>query len=181
MNNDLKAIDLLCQVADAIIKTPSLSLSDFGIVKNPKKKQLMYTKGVSAEAVGLFPNIVNRVIASAGTNVVVESGILAGIGLIAPLPILGIGQLAIKMLFNQKRKREQQEKERVLREIIRKQQATIQKQKEVNVELEKMIRAQQSENEQLKEEIARLRKDCSNLQELLETLVEQMNQFGDAA
>ena len=56
-----------------------------------------------------------------------------------------------------------QEKERMYREIIAKQQAAIKKQQEVNRELERQLRDSQASNRQNQEEIKRLKEQLKNL------------------
>ena len=63
-----------------------------------------------------------------------------------------------------------QEKERMYREIIAKQQAAIKKQQEVNRELERRLRESQASNRQNQEEIRRLREQVKNLEDVIALL-----------
>ena len=78
-------------------------------------------------------------------------------------------------------KREQEEKDRMYREIIKKQQAAINKQKIINRELEEAIRRAQAKNESSKKDIDKLKEKIKHLQEVIDLLTEQMNAFGNAA
>ena len=66
------------------------------------------------------------------------------------------------------------------REIIAKQQAAINRQKQINRELELKLRSQNSTMEQYKKEIEELTKKISHLVEVIEVLSEQINQFRQA-
>ena len=63
-----------------------------------------------------------------------------------------------------------QEKERMYREIIAKQQAAIKKQQEVNRELERQLRDSQASNRQNQEEIKRLKEQLKNLEDVIKLL-----------
>lgn len=63
-----------------------------------------------------------------------------------------------------------QEKERMYREIIAKQQAAIKKQQEVNRELERRLRESQASNKQNQDEIRCLRDQLKNLEDVLKLL-----------
>jgi flagellar motility protein MotE (MotC chaperone) len=63
-----------------------------------------------------------------------------------------------------------QEKERMYREIIAKQQAAIKKQQEVNRELERRLRDSQASNRQNQEEIKRLKEQLKNLEDVIKLL-----------
>lgn len=63
-----------------------------------------------------------------------------------------------------------QEKERMYREIIAKQQAAIKKQQEVNRELERRLQDSQASNRQNQEEIKRLKEQLKNLEDVIKLL-----------
>lgn len=63
-----------------------------------------------------------------------------------------------------------QEKERMYREIIAKQQSAIKKQQEVNRELERRLRESQASNRQNQEEIKRLKEQLKNLEDVIQLL-----------
>lgn len=63
-----------------------------------------------------------------------------------------------------------QEKERMYREIIAKQQAAIKKQQEVNRELERRLRDSHISNRQNQEEIKRLKEQMKNLEDVIKLL-----------
>lgn len=63
-----------------------------------------------------------------------------------------------------------QEKERMYREIIAKQQAAIKKQQEVNRELERRLRDSRVSNRQNQEEIKRLKEQMKNLEDVIKLL-----------
>ena len=63
-----------------------------------------------------------------------------------------------------------QEKERMYREIIAKQQAAIKKQHEVNRELERRLRDSQASNRQNQEEIKCLKEQLKNLEDVIKLL-----------
>lgn len=198
MNKNLKTIEQLCQISDAIVENPSLSLKDFGIVKDLKANSLIYTGVVSIGAKALAPGVAAGAIAAAGHVVIVGTGTLSGIGIVAvtggtagvargasAATGIGIGIAAViaagGALYYRKKKKEKREKERLHREVIRRQQAVIQRMKGINIELEKKLRGQQSENEQQKQEIKRLQQEINNLREIFEVVEEQLKQFKDAA
>lgn len=66
------------------------------------------------------------------------------------------------------------------REIIAKQQAAINRQKQINRELVLKLRSQHSTMEQYKKEIEELAKQISHLVEVIEVLSKQINQFRQA-
>ena len=70
-----------------------------------------------------------------------------------------------------------QEKERMYREIISKQQAAIEKQREVNRKLEQRLRMAEEDNKQNQEEISRLRTQLKNLSDLIKLLKQAQSQF----
>lgn len=118
----------------------------------------------------------------------VSSGIIAnpskslryfGIGmgysllLASPLPYLG------KKIFDfvQYKQRTKEEKERIYKEVIAKQQAAIQKQQEINKELEILLRESKHMNDENKEKIAKLREQVKNLEEVINLLGQTSQQY----
>ena len=67
------------------------------------------------------------------------------------------------------------------REIIKKQQAAINKQKNINRKLEEALRSEQAKNDNNIKDIENLKNQIKNLQEVIELLTEQLNAFGNAA
>lgn len=66
------------------------------------------------------------------------------------------------------------------REIIKKQQAAINKQKDINRKLEEALRSAQAKNDNNNKDIENLKNQIKNLQEVIELLTEQLNAFGNA-
>lgn len=194
MKKEFFQINHICKIADAIIATPSLSIADFGI-KNNSKNELIFTSGVTAIASQLYPTLIANTAAFVGTSAIVGATTLSSIGIIgagllagtgaaaAGASSTGIGLLAVApilaggVLLYRKKKKEQTEKDRAYKEIIAKQQATINRLREINLELEKRLRVADMKNSQQQKEIAELRKDIENLKQLLELLMEQKNNF----
>lgn len=92
------------------------------------------------------------------------------VGLLSFSPALFLGRQAFKWF--QGTKKQDQEKERMYREIIRKQQAAIAKQREINRELEKRERHHSSEGINQKKQIEELQKQVENLEEVINKLEE---------
>ena len=67
------------------------------------------------------------------------------------------------------------------REIIAKQQAAINKQKEINRQLEEQLRQANDTNTSNQQNIEYLKQQIVNLQEVIELLTEQLSQFKNAA
>lgn len=97
------------------------------------------------------------------------------------VPVIGWTVAALIAVYGisryRKAKKQQQEKERMHREIIRRQQAAIQKQKEIIAELEKMLRNAKSTNAQNSNRIKDLEQQIANLKELIEILTMQRSNF----
>lgn len=66
------------------------------------------------------------------------------------------------------------------REIIKKQQAAINKEKEINRKLEEALRREQGKSDNKNKDIENLKYQIKNLQEVIEILTEQLNAFGNA-
>lgn len=199
MANEIKQLECLSQISSAIIATPSYSLSSFGILKDPGTKQLIYTGNIESSAKADYATAAAASIALTGAKILVskpalesfgliDAGVLAGVVAAAGgTSATGVG-LAVApfiLLWGYKKykqkKREQEQKERMYRELVAKQQAAINSQKEINRKLEERLRQQQASTEQLKAEIARLRQEIANLMELIEVLTQQINNFKNAA
>ena len=200
MAKEIKQLECLSQISSAIIANPSYSLSSFGILKDPGTKQLIYTVNLESSAKADYATVAAAAIALTGAATIVTTSALASFGLIAGAGVLagagaaaggvsatGVG-LAVApfillwgyKIYKQK-KREQEQKERMYRELVAKLQAAINRQKEINRKLEERLRQQQASTEQLKAEIARLRQEIANLMELIEVLTQQINNFKNAA
>lgn len=197
MAKEIERLECLSMVSSAIIATPSLSLSSFGIEKETTTKLLTYTGAIDPIVAKSFSKAAAMSAGLAGAGVLVFSSYLASIGLIAGasvsaaaagaagLSATGIGLVAAPFIIafgiRVYKKKEQEQKDRVYKELIAKQQAAINRQKEINRELEKKLREQQTSLNELKEEIDRLKSEINNLMELIEVLTEQINQFQAAA
>ena len=80
-------------------------------------------------------------------------------------PVLFLGKKIFEYVRDKQKARE--EKERMYKEIIAKQQAAINRQREINKQLEILLRESDSSNQKNKTEIARLRKQVKNLEEII--------------
>lgn len=176
MANEIKQLECLSQISSAIIATPSYSLSSFGILKDPGTKQLTYTGKIESSAKADYAKAAAASIAQTGLATIVTTSALASFGIVSGAGVLIWGYIKYKQ-----KKREQEQKERMYRELVAKQQAAINRQKEINRKLEERLRQQQASTEQLKAEIARLRQEIANLMELIEVLTQQINNFKNAA
>lgn len=199
MKQEIEQLECLSHIASAIIETPSLSLSDFGIEKENSTERLKYTEfkpwnAVSIAHLGLYEEIANL----SNKYVIATSSNLSAIGLVAGATAavataaasgasatgIGIVVAPFILLWGYKKykakKLEQEQKERMYREIIAKQQAAINRRKQINRELELKLRSQNSTMEQYKKEIEELTKQINHLVELIEVLSEQINQFRQA-
>lgn len=200
MTKELEQLECLSQISTAIIASPIYSLSSFGISKNPGARQLTYTGNVDFSVKKCYAKVSAASIALTGTAAIVRKSDLASIGLIAGAGVLagtgtviggasatGVGLAVVPFILlwgyskYKQKKREQEEKDRIYRELITKQQAAINRQRAINKELEERLRSQQITTEQLKTEIDRLKQEISNLTELIEVLTEQINHLKNAA
>lgn len=172
MENVLKQLENLVGIASAIIETPTLALKDFGVIKDPKTHILTYTKDISPAAAMKYATVASVSSSFAGAAMIVgRSFLLSGMAGGVPSILIGL------YLFYNKRKRKQQEKDRIYKEIIKKQQAAIAKQVEINRELEQRLKNSQQIDEQSRKEIDELRMKLTNLSELLGVLTEQQENF----
>lgn len=110
---------------------------------------------------------------------------LAGVGAAAAgagtVPIIGWATAALIATYGinkyRKAKKEELEKERMYREIIKKQQAAINKQKDKITELETLLRDKEATNNQNAKRIKDLEQQIANLAEIIEILTMQSNNF----
>ncbi|WP_141700134.1 hypothetical protein [Ihuprevotella massiliensis] len=194
MKQEIKQLECLSHIASAIIENPSLSLSDFGIEKENSTERLKYTEFKPWNAVGIaHPGLYEEIANLSNKYVITTSSNLSAIGLVAGATVavapasgasatgIGIAVAPFILLWGYKKykakKLEQEQKERMYREIIAKQQAAINRQKQINRELVLKLRSQNSTMEQYKKEIEELAKQISHLVEVIEVLSEQINQF----
>lgn len=101
-----------------------------------------------------------------------EAGVIGGLALMG----VGGGCLGIEELKN--RKKLKTEKDRLYREIIKKQQAAINQQKEINRKLEEELRKAQNNINSNQEVIGELKQQLKNLEEAIDLLTKQKQQFG---
>lgn len=195
MANELTSIQQLIAVSTAIIETPFLSVRDFGIEQEKKSNKLIWSGTVTAAAFGTYAGLAETIASSAcvGTSVMIASSALTGIGLAAlagvgaaaagagTVPIIGWATAALIATYGinkyRKAKKEELEKERMYREIIKKQQAAINKQKDKITELETLLRDKEATNNQNAKRIKNLEQQIANLAEIIEILTMQSNNF----
>lgn len=195
MANELTSIQQLIAVSTAIIETPFLSVRDFGIEQEKKSNKLIWSGAVTAAAFGTYAGLAETIASSAcvGASVVIASSALTGIGLAAlagvgaaaagagTVPIIGWATAALIATYGinkyRKAKKEELEKERMYREIIKKQQAAINKQKDKITELETLLRDKEATNNQNAKRIKDLEQQIANLAEIIEILTMQSNNF----
>ena len=195
MSNELQSLQQLIEVSAAITETPSLSVKDFGIEREKSTNILIWSGVVSSAAKNTYAKLAGTIATSAciGMATVISSASLGSIGIAAlvgtgaaaagssMVPVIGWTVAALIAAYGisryRKAKKQQQEKERMYREIIRRQQAAIQKQKEIMAELEKMLRDAKSTNTQNSNRIKDLEQQIANLKELIEILTMQRSNF----
>lgn len=199
MKKEIQQLECLSQISSAIINKPTLSLADFGVGRDNRTNLLTYTGTVDSNVRMQYASIAAASVALTGAGVVATGTALSTIGLAAGATAVGslataggalttgIGSAVVPFILlwglkkYKEKKKEQEQKDRMYREIIAKQQAAINKQKQINHELEEKLRDQHATTEQLKIEVARLKQEIDNLMELIQTLTEQINQFKQAA
>lgn len=116
----------------------------------------------------------SNIIANPNKSVFEELGVNAvDAGLLIVFPQLFVAKKTYDWIKNKLKANE--EKERTYREIIRKQQAAIRKQQDVNRELEIRLRESDATNAQNQEEIRRLRQQLENLEDILNLLMQARN------
>ena len=197
MNKELVKIQFLLDGVTSVINDPSKSLKNTICVYKDSSNIWKYTGGGALSALAVSAGI------TAGSSVVVGSSALSGLGMAAltaagaagsgavaagaGLSATGVGFIVGGILIvgggialykaKQKAKKEQEEKDRMYKEIIKKQQAAINKQKEINRELEEALRRAQAKNDNNNEDIENLKNKIKNLQEVIEYLTVQLNEF----
>lgn len=116
----------------------------------------------------------NSIITNPNKSVFEELGVNAvDAGLLVISPQLFVAKKTYDWIKNKLKANE--EKERTYREIIRKQQAAIKKQQDVNRELDKRLRESDATNAQNQEEIRKLRQQIKNLEDIIKLLMQARN------
>ena len=202
MNKELVKIQFLLDGVTSVINDPSKSLKDTICVYKDSSNIWKYAGGGALSALAVSAGI------TAGSSVVVGSSALSGLGMAAltaagaagsgavaagaGLSATGIGVIVggilivgggialykAKQKAKQKAKKEKEEKVRMYREIIKKQQAAINKEKDFNRKLEEALRREQGKSDNKNKDIENLKYQIKNLQEVIELLTEQLNAFG---
>ena len=205
MNKELLKIQFMLDGVTSVINDPSKSLKDTICVYKDSSNIWRYAGGGALSALAVSAGI------TAGSSVVVGSSALSGLGMAAltaagaagsgavaagaGLSATGIGVIVggilivgggialykAKQKAKQKAKKEKEEKVRMYREIIKKQQAAINKEKDFNRKLEEALRREQGKSDNKNKDIENLKYQIKNLQEVIELLTEQLNAFGNAA
>lgn len=115
---------------------------------------------------------VNSILQASNAIIVNPSKSLKDFGIdyfiLSASPILFLGKKIFEYARDKQKARE--EKERMYKEIIAKQQAAINRQREINRQLEILLRESQSNNNKNKYEIAKLREQLKNLEEVIQLL-----------
>ena len=115
---------------------------------------------------------VNSILQASNAIIVNPSKSLKDFGidylLLITSPFLFWSKKIFEFVRNKLKARE--EKERIYKEIIAKQQAAINRQREINRQLEILLREAQTDNNKNKYEIARLREQIKNLEEVIQLL-----------
>lgn len=193
MNKELVRIDFIIESAGKIINDPSKSLKEeigiykdsFGNWRYAQRAALLL--GVTAGGIAIVSSTVLAPIGaaiglSAGAGLAAAGGGLSatGVGIVVGGVLLTTSGV---LLYRAKKKaaREKEEKDRMYRELIKKQQAAINRQKEINRNLEEMLRQANATNTTNQQNIAYLKQQIANLQEVIELLTDQLNQFKNAA
>ena len=202
MNKELVKIQFLLDGVTSVINDPSKSLKNTICVYKDSSNIWRYAGGGALSALAVSAGI------TAGSSVVVGSSALSGLGMAAltaagaagsgavaagaGLSATGIGVIVggilivgggialykAKQKAKQKAKKEKEEKVRMYREIIKKQQAAINKEKDFNRKLEEALRREQGKSDNKNKDIENLKYQIKNLQEVIELLTEQLNAFG---
>ena len=202
MNKELLKIQFMLDGVTSVINDPSKSLKDTICVYKDSSNIWRYAGGGALSALAVSAGI------TAGSSVVVGSSALSGLGMAAltaagaagsgvvaagaGLSATGIGVIVggilivgggialykAKQKAKQKAKKEKEEKVRMYREIIKKQQAAINKEKDFNRKLEEALRREQGKSDNKNKDIENMKYQIKNLQEVIELLTEQLNAFG---
>ena len=193
MNKELKRIDYIINSAGRIIDDPSKSLKEETGIYKDSSGNWRYAQSAAlllGATAGGFAIVSSTIIAPIGTVVGLSAGAglaaaggglsATGVGIVVGGVLLGAGGI---LLIRAKKKaaREKEEKDRMYREIIAKQQAAINKQKEINRQLEEQLRQANDTNASNQQNIEYLKQQIVNLQEVIELLTEQLSQFKNAA
>lgn len=199
MKKEIQQLECLSQISSAIINQPTLSLADFGVGRDNRTNLLTYTGTVDSNVRMQFASIAAASVALTGAGVVATGTALSTLGLVAGataagsiaaacgVSTTGIGLAVAPFILlwglqkYKEKKREQEQKDRMYRELVAKQQAAINKLKQNIRELEEKRRDQKATTEQLQNEVERLKQEIDNLKELIQILTEQINQFKQAA
>lgn len=155
MSNELQSLQQLIEVSAAITETPSLSVKDFGIEREKSTNILIWSGVVSSAAKNTYAKLAGFILSAS--------------------PILFLGKKIFEYARDKQKARE--EKERMYKEIIAKQQAAINRQRGINRQLEILLRESQYDNDKNKEEIVNLRKQVKNLDEVINLLVQSAKQI----
>ena len=202
MNKELLKIQFMLDGVTSVINDPSKSLKNTICVYKDSSNIWKYAGGGALSALAVSAGI------TAGSSVVVGTSALSGLGMAAltaagaagsgavaagaGLSATGIGVIVggilivgggialykAKQKAKQKAKKEKEEKVRMYREIIKKQQAAINKEKDFNRKLEEALRREQGKSDNKNKDIENLKYQIKNLQEVIELLTEQLNAFG---
>lgn len=120
----------------------------------------------------MSPFSINSILQASNAIIVNPSKSLKDFGIdylmLTASPVLFIGKKIFDFVRDKQKARE--EKERIYKEIIAKQQAAINRQREINKQLEILLRESQSDNNKNKYEIAKLREQLKNLEEVIQLL-----------
>lgn len=179
MNNTIEKLQYLIVSSQKTINNPSIPISkSLGIQQNHKGKWI-YTQGAF---IGTAVIVGSSSLAKIGLTVGV---IAAGAGAASTIPVAGwivagaivVGSGGYYIWKCKKNKREQVEKERLYQEIIKKQQAAINRQQDIIRQLEEKLGQADNNNKKIQEEILTLRQQIKNLQELINLLAEQLKEF----
>ena len=183
MNKELLKIQFMLDGVTSVINDPSKSLKDTICVYKDSSNIWKYAGGGALSALAVSAGI------TAGSSVVVGSSALSGLGMAAltaagaagsgavaagaGLSATGIGVIVGGILIvgggialykaKQKAKKEQEEKDRMYREIIKKQQAAINKEKDFNRKLEEALRREQGKSDNKNKDIENLKYQIKNL------------------
>ena len=202
MNKELVKIQFMLDGVTSVINDPSKSLKNTICVYKDSSNIWKYAGGGALSALAVSAGI------TAGSSVVVGTSALSGLGMAAltaagaagsgavaagaGLSATGVGFIVggilivgggialykAKQKAKQKAKKEKEEKVRMYREIIKKQQAAINKEKDFNRKLEEALRREQGKSDNKNKDIENLKYPIKNLQEVIELLTEQLNAFG---
>ena len=202
MNKELVKIQFMLDGVTSVINDPSKSLKNTICVYKDSSNIWKYAGGGALSALAVSAGI------TAGSSVVVGTSALSGLGMAAltaagaagsgavaagaGLSATGVGFIVggilivgggialykAKQKAKQKAKKEKEEKVRMYREIIKKQQAAINKEKDFNRKLEEALRREQGKSDNKNKDIENLKYQIKNLQEVIELLTEQLNAFG---